>query len=165
MEELKAILQSHSNRYPLMEPVDAVKLIYQNEFGAGHMVRDREACLEYLRREYAGVVRDPQCPLYEDIGNGIVRVQLAALAPEQLDALGRAFLRCAQSHRGTMEGFLKKLALLQAMTEAGCFAFSPGQLAQYLEAYERAGFPAVSHSGAYREAYHPAYRIIQGRLE
>ena len=45
MDDLKQILISHAARYPLMEPTDAVKLIYQNEFGGGHLIRDTEACL------------------------------------------------------------------------------------------------------------------------
>ena len=49
MEELKVILITHAKRYPLMQPQDAVKLIYQNEFGGGHLIRDEEACLNYLR--------------------------------------------------------------------------------------------------------------------
>ena len=57
MEELRAILIAHARRYPLMQPRDAVKLIYQNEFGGGHLIRDEEACLNYLRREYARNLR------------------------------------------------------------------------------------------------------------
>ena len=30
----------------------------------------------------------------------------------------------------------------------------------YIRAYEAKEYPAVSHSSAYREAYHPAYRIV-----
>ena len=37
MEELERILREHAERYPLMQPTDAVKLIYQNEFGGGHL--------------------------------------------------------------------------------------------------------------------------------
>ena len=50
-EELEQILREHAKRYPLMQPTDAVKLIYQNEFGGGHLIRDEQACLNYLRRE------------------------------------------------------------------------------------------------------------------
>ena len=53
MEELKAILIAHAKRYPLMQPTDAVKLIYQNEYGGGHLIQNEQACLNYLRREYA----------------------------------------------------------------------------------------------------------------
>ena len=38
--ELNHILQAHAKKYPLMAPCDAVKLIYQNEFGGGHLVTD-----------------------------------------------------------------------------------------------------------------------------
>ena len=51
MEELRAILLAHAKRYPLMQPRDAVKLIYQNEFGGGHLIRDEQTCLNYLRQE------------------------------------------------------------------------------------------------------------------
>lgn len=165
MEDLTTVLLAHEARYPLMGPADAVKLIYQNEFGPGHMIRDENACLEFLRREYAGVKKDPRCPLYEDIGNGINRVHLAALEPGLLEDLGQAFLRCAGSHQGNIESFLEKLKILRTLTDGGHFSFSPEQLSQYLHDYEKAGFPALSHSWSYREAYHPAYRIISGRLD
>ena len=51
--EPEAILKSHAKRYPLMQPRDAVKLIYQNEFGGGYLIQDEHACLNYLRQEYA----------------------------------------------------------------------------------------------------------------
>ena len=66
MEELRAILIAHAKRYPLMQPQDAVKLIYQNEFGGGHLIRDEEACLNYLRREYTDLEKDPSAQLYEE---------------------------------------------------------------------------------------------------
>ena len=81
MEELERILREQAKRYPLMQPTDAVKLIYQNEFGGGHLIWDEEACLNYLRREYADLEKDPSAQLYEEIGNGIVRVNLAAVKP------------------------------------------------------------------------------------
>ena len=55
METLSKILLNHAGRYPLMEPTDAVKLIYQNEFGGGHLIRDVDSCLNYLRQEYESV--------------------------------------------------------------------------------------------------------------
>ena len=55
MEELEKTLREQGKRYPQMECTDAVKLIYQNEFGGGHLIRDEAACLSYLRREYEAV--------------------------------------------------------------------------------------------------------------
>lgn len=143
-----------------MQPTDAVKLIYQNEFGGGHLITDEQHCLEYLCREYNSVEPDPTRMRYEPIGNGIVRVHLAAVPPEELDALGRAFIRSAAAHHGSVEQFRDKLSLLCRLTETGCFAFSVQELNTYLAAYESDGYPAVSHSQVYRNAYHPAYRIV-----
>ena len=117
MEELKQIFLAHANRYPMMQPVDAVKLIYQNEFGSGHMIPSQKACLDYLRREYEHTAKNPSLPLWEDIGNGVVRVNLAAVEPEDLAPLGRDFIRAAAEHTGSMESFMKKLEVLQLLAE------------------------------------------------
>lgn len=163
MEELRAILITHAKRYPLMQPCDAVKLIYQNEFGGGHLIRDEEACLNYLRREYAAVEKDPTAAQYEDIGNGIVRVNLAAVMPEDLEQLGRDFIVSAAKHKGTLDSFLNKLEVLRKLTAEGVFTFDVDALKAYLSEYKAAGYPAVSHSPDYRERYKPAYRVILRR--
>ena len=160
MEELRAILITHAKRYPLMQPRDAVKLIYQNEFGGGHLIRDEQACLNYRRQEDASAEKDPTAALYEDIGNGIVRVNLAALKEEDLEQLGRDFISSAAKHKGTMDRFLNKLEVLQKLTVEGVFAFGADALDAYLSEYKATGCPAVSHSEQYRQAYKPSYRIV-----
>ena len=164
MEELRAILISHAKQYPLMQPTDAVKLIYQNEFGGGHLIRDEQACLNYLRREYADLEKDPTAPLYEDIGNGIVRVNLAAVKPEDLEQLGKDFISSAAKHKGTLDSFLNKLEVLRTLTAEGVFTFGVDALKAYLSEYKAAGYPAVSHDEIYRIAYKPAYRIVLCKL-
>ena len=162
METIRQILLDHAGRYPLMEPTDAVKLIYQNEFGGGHLIRDVESCLDYLRREYASVSQSPDVPLAEDIGNGMFRIHLNALdhAGYSIEQLGADFLRSAKIHRGSMESFLSKLEVLEQLTLEGWMPFSTAELDIYLEHYRRSGYPMVSHSETYRKAYSPAYRII-----
>ena len=153
---MESILKQHAARYPLMEPTDAVKLIYQNEFGGGHLIADEAACLAYLREEHE---KTPAAPYYaEELGNGICRVYLGGL--RDVEALGRAFIESAAGHKGSLPGFLEKLEILRKVTREGVFAFTPEDLETYLEAYEKAGYPPVSHSKAYRNAYHPAYRVI-----
>ena len=161
MDELKAILTEHARRYPLMEPTDAVKLIYQNEFGGGHMIANEEACLAYLFREYTNTPRNFDLPLTENIGNGIVRVHLSALPEERLEELGQAFLRSAALQQGSVEQFKRKLAVLRGVCAAGQFSFDLMELDAYLAAYAAAGYPAVSHSETYRKAYRPSYRIVR----
>ncbi len=161
MQELAGILRSHAAAYPAMEPTDAVKLIYQNEFGGGHLIRDRESCLHYLHREYTATPKCETQTLLEDIGNGLVRVHLAALPEQRVDELGAAFLRSAADQQGSGECFRRKMALLRSLCAEGIFSFDTPTLDAYLTQYEQAGFPAVSHSKGYRNAYHPSYRIVK----
>lgn len=162
METLPNILLNHAGRYPLMEPTDAVKLIYQNEFGGGHLIRDVDSCMNYLRREYESVIQSPDALLLEDIGNGMYRVNLNALdhAGYPIDQLGADFIRSANAHQGSLDNFLQKLEILRQLTREGRMPFSIEALDAYLETYRQAGYPMVSHSDTYRNAYSPAYRII-----
>lgn len=159
---LKQTLLTHARQYPLMEPQDAVKLLYQSQFGGGHIIQNEAACLEFLRREYAAT---PQIngPLLEDIGNGMVRVMLSALDMHGYTAeqLGWDFIRSANSVRGCQETFRKSLSLLEELSLSGQMPFSPRALTDYLMAYAAADYPVVSHSETYRNTYHPAYRVLQ----
>lgn len=159
---MKTILLAHARKYPLMEPTDAVKLLYQSEFGGGHLIRDEKTCLRFLQREYEATPQRQDIPLAEEIGGGIARVNLAALDAHGLsvEELGQDFLRSAAQPRGSMELFRGKLELLTALTASGQMPFSLDALQAYLAQYEAAGFPPVSHSDAYRRAYHPAYRVV-----
>lgn len=161
MCELEQILRQHATRYRKMQPTDAVKLIFQNEFGGGHMIQNSATCLQYLRREYDATQPDPAAALYEPIGNGIVRVHLAALPASHLQALGESFLRSAAENQGSLDSFLQKLQILRRLTHEGIFSFSSEALEAYLQPYIASGCPAVSHSDLYRQAYRPAYRVIR----
>ena len=160
--DMRQILLAHAGRYPLMEPTDAVKLIYQNEFGGGHLIRDEESCLRRLRREYESVTQSPDAPLTEDIGNGMVRIHLNALDHSgcTISQLGADFLRSAATRRGNLDSFLEKLEILRQLTREGKMPFSDRALEAYLDGYRQAGYPMVSHSDAYRQAYSPAYRVV-----
>ena len=159
---MKSILLAHAKKYPLREPTDAVKLLYQSEFGGGHLIKDKEACLDYLHREYHSTPQSGHFPLTEDIGCGFIRVNLAALNHSNLtiEELGNTFLQSASQQCGNPDSFRKKLAILAELTQEGNMPFSANSLQVYLADYEKAGFPVVSHSEAYRTAYHPAYRVV-----
>ena len=162
METLEQVLRRHARKYPMMQPTDAVKLIYQNVFGGGHLIRDPEGCINILQREYENTPQDPHAPLLESIGNGLVRVMLNAIdaSDYSIRQLGEDFIRSSEVHKGNLNGFLIKLDVLRKVTASGAFGFTPEELEAYLEAYKEAGYPMVSHSEQYRKAYKPAYRIL-----
>ena len=141
MDELRDILKQQAQRYPRMLPTDAVKLIYQNEFGGGHLIKDEAACLQYLQKEYAAIEKNSDGVAREYIGNGIWRVNLAALKEANLEQLGQDFIRSAAIHKGTLARFLAKLSLLEEATKEGIFSFTSAELADYLEV-DRSGLSA-----------------------
>lgn len=159
--ELADILRIHALRYPRMQPQDGVKLIYQNEFGGGHLIADPDRAMAYLRREYAQTEKDPGFVAEEPIGNGIYRIHLQPLTTEEVEQVGQAFLLSAKNHTGSMDVFLKKLEILRKLTAEDVFSFSVEEWDAYLSEYKKAGCPMVSHSEAYRNAYRPAYRIVK----
>ena len=163
MDALKNLLLSHVTRYPEMQPTDAVKLLYQNEFGGGHLIRDEAACFARLHAEYRAVSQSSEEALADDIGNGMVRVNLRALDAHNytVEQLGADFVRSAAVQQGTLASFLEKVQLLRQLTSDGLMPFSAHTLDVYLTEYEKAGYPPVSHSPQYRAAYVPAYRIIR----
>ncbi len=162
IDELAKILAVHAEKYPLMQPCDAVKLIFQSEFLGGHMIKSPEQSLLQLTDEFNMIEKTPGAQLFEYIGNGVSRVNLAALDTEKypLSELNRDFCESANLRRGNMDAFLKKLNFLEAEYPRLEFRFSAEELRGYLEKYRRAGCPAVSHSEEYRIAYRPAYRVI-----
>ncbi len=162
---LREILIYHANKYPEMTPSDAVKLIYQNEFGPGHLVRNGKIAFSYLEAEYSRV-QDSDCDLLEHIGNGIVRVNLSEFKKRSLDlnALFDSFCRSAESVKGSVGSFEQKLKVLTKLAEEGVFKFSVSELCDYLSDYKDAGYPMVSHSEVYKQHYHPSYRIVTEHL-
>jgi len=150
---LKRLLTEHLRAHPAAQAQDAVKFLYQGEFGGGHLIADPAAALARLRAELDACPAGDG-PLSEPLGGGLCRLNLAAakgkITPETLCAM---FTATADGVRGGAAAFAEKLALAR---ETGL----PG-MEEYLRAYAGAGFPAVSHSEAYRRAYAPAYRVVR----
>jgi hypothetical protein len=162
MEELKKVLLEHANKYPKMNVSDAVKLIYQNEFGGGHLILNPENSLKYLIYECHNTVNFNQEYEYEDIGNGLVRVNLYFIKDneEKIRKINEIFVTSANEHKGNLNSFIEKLDLLRTLTIQNNFNFSIMDLDEYLKEYKKNNYPMVSHSQTYKDNYYPSYRIV-----
>ena len=151
--EFERILNNHRARYPLMEPQDYGKLVYQSEFGPEHMIADEESVLRYLREEWALADEGDREP--EDIGGGLCRFYLNADTEKDFAAevLVKLFDLTAKKHIGSLDGLAEKLSVLEKMPVPG--------MQEWLQEYRAAGCPAVHHSEAYRKAYRPHYRLLK----
>lgn len=147
--EFQCVLNWHQRRYPQMKAQDMAKLCYQSEFGAGHLIKDRAACLARLNEEYEQTPASSEV-LFEPLGGGLCRLHLGPLHREnvRLETVARLFQLAAEP-RGSLEGMHEKLAQAeQLMPDA------------YYAAYRADGCPMVSHTAEYRAAYQPAYRVV-----
>ncbi len=164
----KSILASHADAYPLMQPCDAVKLVYQATFGGGHMITDAEEAHRRIVSEYSAAKHSRGKLHVETLGD-TSRVYLdCELSATELELIARMFCASAGRYaRGYTDAdeksrrkFYERLCILSEATAEGYFSFTPCELAEYINKYRSAGCPAVSHSDTYREAYAPTYRVI-----
>ena len=148
-----SIAQAHWERYPLMEPQDFCKLAYQSEFGPAHMIQSPDRVLLGLMEERKASGTEPKAP--EPIGNGLCRFPITQALSTlwELPLLGRMFTRTMALTEGTAEGLAAKLDQLAALPVPG--------MGEYLERYRREGCPSLHHSGTFRNAYDPHYRVIR----
>lgn len=160
MNTIQQLIQTHLTKYPLMELTDGIKLLYQNGLGPGHMVTDEAGCLERLYEEWENCQKlnggkQEACgelsPFIEPIGNGLVRIYLHGLKREELPILNAMFSQTANRMQGSKKGFIQNL---------GCLSSYFPKAEAALEEYIKQGCPPVSHSAAYRQAYHPSYRVV-----
>ncbi len=151
------ILRWHSERYPLLTEQDQIKLLYQRSRGAGHMIPDRGVSLRYLEKEYAQLASEISAPL-EPLGNDRYRLSLQeasrmGLSPDLLNRIFAAGAETGAEIRPEPDGTEELTTLLRNLPASGT-----------LDSYIASGCPSIHHSAVYREAYHPAYRVIEGAL-
>ena len=157
-KEIISLVADALEKYPLSQPQDIVKLLFQSEFGPAHAVSDPDAALRFLLEEYASV-RQEEGPLYERIGNGYVRLNLKTLDFNRLtpEKAAEAFVKSAvpAGDRSAFAEALRTLAGNELVIKL--MPALPG----YVEEYVKSGCPAVHHSESYKKAYSPAYRVIR----
>ena len=134
---VKQILLKHFAIYPKMQVIDAVKLLYQSEFGGGHMITNPEQSLNRLKQEWKQRQKSSEKTIVEEIGDGISRIDLAALdeglAPETFNQM---FINTAEHTVGTIENFEKKLAVLRELCTSGELPFHVEEFDCYLNEYK-----------------------------
>ncbi len=158
-------LASDYATHPLSEAEDIYKFLYQALSGTGHAVSSPEAAALSLEEEIASMgpleTFEPFCVV---LGGDpiLVRVHLRTFVAEGRDVglLLDAFVATAnETPRGPGQ-----MQLAISLSVTWLQAIGATELATELEELEKnlrpKGYPAVSHSDTYREAYHPAYRVV-----
>lgn len=151
------ILQEHAARYPLMQPQDYAKLLYQSEFGPRHLA----AQPDNLPQEWQALPPGAPPPLCqpEPIGGGFSRFHLthAQQPAEAAPLLLQLFRLTAQAKQGAPDGLKQRLELLLRLPQAAALP----HIRAWLADWQKNGFPPVHHSPIFRQAYQPHYRLLR----
>lgn len=144
-----------------IEIQDIFKYLYQMCFGCEHMVNNYSTALEWIKREMETATED-DLPDVEMLGDKFCRVHLKLLrksgSPEQLTEL---FVRSAQRQEDGMERLEQELQNLVRLAREGRISFTEKDVITAIDEWKKLGFPAIHHSERFREAHHPAYRVIK----
>lgn len=156
------VFEKHLAAHPSMGIQDAVKLCYQAAYGAEHLLEDPAKARRYFEAEYAAVEAS-DAPVFEPLSDAYCRCSLSAwkrlsLPREWLYAM---FSYTAQQRGGDYARFAAYLDAVGAWADAGRLPFDGAAFRAYRSGYD--GAP-VRHSEAYRQAEHPAYRVVDARF-
>lgn len=163
----RAALTKMLEQYPAATVQDVYKSFFQNHFGPGHLITDTAAVRAWSLQEIAETAADSVLnPYFEPTGadGRYVRVYLRCVNEGKLtaDQLLSAFFRSAQPVDESDSTWTKEWAeLAETAIELG---FPAGK--EVLEELRLAAQlnRAVRHSDAYRNAYHPHYRIVRKEI-
>ena len=153
-EALKCALRAHRERCPRVQAEDIVKFAFQGFLGMGHLLSDpalvEKRIAEEMRQEQAA----REEALTEDVSPAWCRLNLRRAKAEGLTprTLSKMMFLSGDSAGFTREDVIRFCRTLSEEEK------QPELLAEALLLRDVHRLP--SHSGAYRRAYHPAYRVV-----
>ncbi len=180
-QDLEKTVRKMQRDYPEMRLQDVYKSFYQDRFGPGHMISDSAAVFLYLQQE----LQQPDNPkvLYEPTGAKgrfyrvhLVCVQKGYIAAEELNSAFVQSANRAEPRRVCSDNCNRRNADTLSWSEEWHRIVAAIENANLkLENYEAdkqmieemlatKGDVAIHHSSAFREAYHPHYRIVKSDI-
>ncbi len=168
-DDLLKLLRQHLSWYPLMEPRDIYKLLYQGVMGSEHLLTSSEEYIWHLRSEFERLQPDVNQRLLEAVRPDLTlfRLNLRAFKTRQvkIDLLFSSLIETAQAINGSKNEIQAVWAgFTQWCLQGRVGRFEIKKIHQFsLWLFERE-FPAVHHSEIYRREYQPTYRLIYNKF-
>ena len=164
-EAIRALLDAHVARYPLLGLRDAYKLLYQAVLGPEHLITSAGESERRLRAEVAALRLGPDGPLWEPLrpDDALGRIHLRPFVEQggSVALLSEACLRTAQCPWGTRKDLEVVWRRFAGLAGQGLWpGFALHQLDAFTGELERRGYPAMHHSARYAQTYAPAYRVV-----
>lgn len=148
-----------------MLPQDLVKMCYQAAFGAEHLLFDKNAAFEYLKREYNATPASDGL-IFEDISENISRVNLSAWKKTAMPIEWLFEMFCAPRETGGSDLIFEKyLETVKNTLKSGEYYTKYEDFEEFLRLYREKGMGALHHSETYRQTQKPAYRIVSAKFK
>ena len=168
-EAVKAAVATQMESFPESRLQDLYKSFFQDRFGPGHIITDRQSALDYILSEWANAdtLMGPRTETCGWQGN-YVRVNLSVLADSLMTAeeLTDALMASAKEVKEEdVQAWKAEWAEILAIIEKE-YPDIPDlqQDKASIDELLASGQYAYHHSAAYNVAYHPHYRIIASEL-
>ncbi len=157
-EEIKKQLALQRKRRPQMKEEDTVKFVFQGMLGVGHLVASPGEALIRLDREYREVSTDDTEPLTEKLSTDWIRLNLRPAKAQGMTAeeiAGYVFESAG----------IRPLPFTRQDVCDFCVKLDSGNEKMRAAAEKMLDENRLpSHSDDYREAYHPAYRVLYQKI-
>ena len=169
-QDIKTFVSQQMTEYPKSHLLDLYKSCFQDYMGAEHLVSDSERVRAYFNEELNTTdINELPKRYYEPCGikGRYVRVSLRAVREGVIaeNMLLDAFIRSANTKRPSVKSWSRKWHnIIGTIDKMGLNLPDYDMEKQFLDSILSVGNYAVSHSAAYREAYHPQYRIVERRI-
>lgn len=161
---IEKIILSQIERYPKLEIRDAVKALYQSEFGCGHFVSDEITAMYMLTKKLKGLAEDRNIDEFiEPIADSFCRVHIDKIKKAEMSqsALLQLFMLSSKYNPGSKVGFYEMLQYFQSLCSTNELSFDLFEVEKFINDYKDSDFTAVHHTDTFRENYNPAYRVIK----
>ena len=162
--EIAEAVSCMAEQHPQATLQDVYKSFYQDRFGAEHMISDTAAVQEYMMYELVISSADTvPNPYYEIVGaqGRYVRVYLRCVNENLLTAeqLLDAFIRSARPAKQPEQSWADEWSHIEQTARQWGMSCTDEENRLLQQAAQNN--QAVHHSEAYRNAYHPHYRIVR----
>ena len=157
---MKNAILTEAKLHPFSQPQDYIKLIFQSEFGPGHLIPNPDYARKRLYDEWEKVKNLP-AEQPQDIGGGYIRLCIKGIDESELEKINHLFVTAANEKSGSDSGFMAKLDLLRDIASEGLLPFDANKADTAVKEYLAGGIRPTSHTETYHSHYSPAYRVVK----
>jgi hypothetical protein len=165
LRKVAELVAVHKRTRPEMRARDVYKLLYQGVYGVGHLMGP--GVWDYLQREAKSLdVKDqPGEPLMESVSvdASMVRVNLRPFIAKNYSLIKLMEAMRNSEIKGKPSEFLELWDAFTELVWSGQLDFDQEEVCNVNKSLNRDKPEPMHHTQQYRDAYHPAYRVVLKR--